>query len=56
MEKNIPKSKVRDNLKNIPETLFNRDPNQEVKIFLLQGQCKKHPNEVISLIKKMLSN
>lgn len=56
MEKNTPKSsnKVRDNLKNIPEDLFDKDPNQEVKVYLLQKQFNKDPISFLQLIKRMI--
>jgi hypothetical protein len=56
MEKNTPKfsSKLRENLKNIPDDLFDKDPNQEVKVYLLQKQFQKQPETLITLIRKML--
>ena len=56
MANNTPKSfnKVRENLRNIPDTLFDKDPNQEVKVHLLQKQFQKNPADLIRLIKKMI--
>ncbi len=56
MEKNTPKSsnKLRDSLKDIPDDLFDKDPNQEVKVYLLQKQLEKNPGDFIKLIKKMI--
>jgi hypothetical protein len=47
-------NKLRDNLKNIPDDLFDKDPNQEVKVYLLQKQFEKNPISILSLIKKMI--
>lgn len=57
MANNIPKSssKVRDNLKNIPEDLFDMDPNQQVKVYLLQKQIEKNPSDLVKLIKRMIN-
>jgi hypothetical protein len=56
MEKNTPKSssKLRDSLKDIPDNLFDKDPNQEVKVYLLQKQFQNQPETLITLIRKML--
>ncbi len=56
MANNTPKSssKLRENLKNIPDDLFDKDPNQEVKVYLLQKQLEKNPGDFIKLIKKMI--
>lgn len=56
MANNTPKSssKLRENLKNIPDDLFDKDPNQEVKVYLLQRQLEKNPGDFIKLIKKMI--
>ena len=57
MENNTPKSsnKLRENLKNIPEDLFDMDPNQQVKVYLLQKQVEKNPGDLIKLIKRMIN-
>jgi hypothetical protein len=56
MANNTPKSssKLRENLKNIPDDLFDKDPNQEVKVYLLQKQLEKNPGDFIKLIRKMI--
>jgi len=57
MEKNIPKSsnKLRDNLKDIPEDLFDRDVNIDVKAELLKKQFKKDPLKLAILIQRMIN-
>lgn len=57
MANNIPKSSnnVRDNLKDIPDDLFDMDPNQQVKVYLLQKQIEKNPSDLVKLIKRMLN-
>ena len=56
MDNNSPKSsnKVRDNLKHIPDDLFDKDPNQEVNVYLLQKQIKKDPASLVQLIRRMI--
>jgi hypothetical protein len=56
MANNTPKSssKLRDSLKDIPDNLFDKDPNQEVKVYLLQKQFQNQPETLITLIIKML--
>lgn len=57
MEKNIPKSsnKLRDNLKDIPDDLFDRDINIDVKAELLKKQFKKDPLKLAILIQRMIN-
>jgi len=57
MEKNIPKSsnKLRANLKDIPDDLFDRDVNIDVKAELLKKQFKKDPLKLAILIQRMIN-
>jgi hypothetical protein len=57
MEKNIPKSSsnVRENLKNIPDDLFDRDANIDVKAELLKKQFNKDPLKLALLVKRMIN-
>ncbi len=57
MEKNTPKSSsnVRENLKNIPDDLFDRDANIDVKAELLKKQFNKDPLKLALLVKRMIN-
>lgn len=57
MASNIPKSssKVRDNLKNIPDDLFDRDANIDVRAELLKKQFNKDPLRLALLVKRMIN-
>jgi len=53
-----PKSsdKVRKNLKDIPDDLFDSDPNIDVKVKLVQNQYKRDPLKLALLIKRMIKD
>lgn len=57
MEKNIPKSsnKLRDNLKDIPDDLFDRDVNIDIKVKLVQKQYHNDPIRMAILIQRMIN-
>lgn len=58
MEKNTQtffSNYIRNSLRDIPDTLFDRDPNQSVKIELLKKQIEKKPKDLVLLIKRMLN-
>jgi hypothetical protein len=58
MANNTPKSsnnKVRDSLQNIPNDLFDADPNIDVKVKLVQDQYTRDPLKLALMIKKMLN-
>lgn len=57
MANEIPKSsnKVRDNLKNIPDDLFDSDANIDVKAELIKKQYKKDPLKLAKLIQRMIN-
>lgn len=56
MANDTPKysNKVRDNLKNIPDNLFD-DPNIDVKAQLLKKQLSKDPLKLALMIKRMIN-
>jgi hypothetical protein len=57
MANNTPKSssKLRDNLKDIPDNLFDRDANIDVKAELLKKQFNKDPLKLALLVKRMIN-
>lgn len=57
MANNIPKSsnKIRDSLKDIPDDLFDRDANIDVKAELLKRQFNKDPLRLALLVKRMIN-
>lgn len=58
MANNTPKSSnnnIREPLKNIPNNLFDSDPNIDIKVKLVQDQYTRDPVKLALLIKRMLS-
>jgi len=57
MASNTPKSssKVRESLQNIPDDLFDTDPNVDAKAALLKKQFNKDPLRLALLIKRMIN-
>lgn len=57
MANNIPKSSsnTRESLKNIPDDLFDRDSNIDVKAELLKRQYSKDPLRLALLVKRMIN-
>jgi len=56
MANNTPKysNKIRENLKNIPDDLFD-DPNRDIKVDLVKRQYNKDPLRMMLLIKRMIN-
>lgn len=57
MANNTPKSsnKVRESLRDIPNDLFDPDPNVQVKVKLVQNQYERDPLKLALLIKRMIN-
>lgn len=52
-EKSFNKTK-RDTVNSIPNDLFDKKNNQQVKIYLLQKQIEKNPIDIIQVVKQMI--
>lgn len=52
-EKSFNKTK-RDTVNSIPNDLFDKNSNQQVKIYLLQKQIEKNPIDIIQVVKQMI--
>jgi hypothetical protein len=58
MAKDIPKSSnkpIRKPLQNIPDDLFDADPNIGIKVKLVQDQYTRDPLKLALMIKRMLN-